>query len=135
MYVCICVCANVAQSCLTLCNPMDWSPLVLCPWDSPGKNTRVGCHALLQAIFLTQGSNPHLLHWQGGSLPPSHQGSPMLHIVVCILFSLWPHYTPCGILVPQPGNQMQALAVKTFRPLHWTVKKFLCDLYFLIPYP
>ena len=32
----------------------------LCPWDSPGKNTGVGCHALLQGIFRTQGSNPHL---------------------------------------------------------------------------
>ena len=30
---------------------------LLCPWDSPGKSTRVGCHALLQGIFLTQGSN------------------------------------------------------------------------------
>ena len=35
---------------------------LLCPWDSPGKNTGVGCHALLQGIFLTQGSNPGLLH-------------------------------------------------------------------------
>ena len=33
----------------------------LCPWDSPGKNTGVGCHALLQGIFLTQESNPYLL--------------------------------------------------------------------------
>ena len=30
----------------------------LCPWDSPGKNTGVGCHALLQEIFLTQGVAP-----------------------------------------------------------------------------
>ena len=45
---------------------------LLCPWDSPGKNTGVSCHALLQGIFLTQGSNCHLLHllhWQVGSLP------------------------------------------------------------------
>ena len=34
----------------------------LFPWDSPGKNTGVGCHFLLQGIFLTQGSNLHLLH-------------------------------------------------------------------------
>ena len=34
---------------------------LLCPCDSPGKNTGVGCHALLQEIFLTQGSNPCLL--------------------------------------------------------------------------
>ena len=42
------------------------------PWDSPSKNNGVGCHSLLQGIFPTQGSNPHLLcllHWQTGSLP------------------------------------------------------------------
>ena len=40
----------------------------------PGKNAGVGCQALLQEIFLTQGLNPHLLcllHWQAGSLPPT----------------------------------------------------------------
>ena len=43
-----------------------------CAWNFPGKNTGMGCHALLQGIFPTQGSNPclfHLLHWQAGSLP------------------------------------------------------------------
>ena len=39
-----------------------WSTRLLCPWDSPGKNTGVGCHFLLQGIFSTQGSNPCLLH-------------------------------------------------------------------------
>ena len=34
---------------------------LLCPWDSPGQNTGVGCHALLQGIFPTWGTNPHLL--------------------------------------------------------------------------
>ena len=34
----------------------------LCPWDSLGKNTGVGCHFLLQGIFLTQGSNLYFLH-------------------------------------------------------------------------
>ena len=38
---------------------------LLCPWDSPGKNAGVGCHALLQGIFPTQGSNPHLLYLLG----------------------------------------------------------------------
>ena len=45
---------------------------LLCPWDAPGKNTGVGCHSLLQAIFRTQGLNSrllHLLHWQMGSSP------------------------------------------------------------------
>ena len=37
---------------------------LLSPWDSPGKNTGVGCHFLLQGIFLTQGSNLGLQHWR-----------------------------------------------------------------------
>ena len=52
----------VTQSYPTLCDPMDCSPpgfSVL--GNSPGKNTGVGCHALLQEIFLTWGSNPGLL--------------------------------------------------------------------------
>ena len=67
---------------------MDWCLVdsrLLCPWDSPGKNTGVGCHFLgsldpfprshSRGIFLTQGSNPHLLHlrhWQADSFttPP-----------------------------------------------------------------
>ena len=51
---------------------------LLCPWNSPGRNTGVGCHFLLQGIFPTQGSNSrllHLLHWQAASLPLSHLGS------------------------------------------------------------
>ena len=43
---------------------------LLCPWDSPGKNTGVGCHFLLQGIFPTQGWNLHLLClllWQADS--------------------------------------------------------------------
>ena len=35
---------------------------VLCPWNSPGKNTGVGSHSFLQRIFLTQGLHPDLLH-------------------------------------------------------------------------
>ena len=43
-------------------NPHGLQPTrLLCPWDSPGKNTGVDCHFLLQGIFLTQGSSPGLL--------------------------------------------------------------------------
>ena len=52
---------------------------LLCPWDFPDKNTGAGCYLLLQRIFPTQGSNPHLLcllHWQKDSLPLCHLGSP-----------------------------------------------------------
>ena len=54
---------------------------LLCPWDSPGKNTGVDCHALLQEILLILGSNPcllHLLPWQAGSLPLAPPGKPSL---------------------------------------------------------
>ena len=44
-----------------------WPTRLLCPWDSPGKSTGVGCHFLLQEIFPTQGSNPLFLHWQADS--------------------------------------------------------------------
>ena len=48
--------------CPTLCDPMDGSPPgSSVHGDSPGKNTGVGCHALLQGIFPTQGSNLSLM--------------------------------------------------------------------------
>ena len=50
----------------------------LCPWDSPGKNTGVGCHALLQGILLTQGSNPHPLHCRW----ILYQGSPSIFLLL-----------------------------------------------------
>ena len=48
---------------------------VLCPWNSPGKNTGVGSHSLLQGIFPTQGSNPGLLLCRQILYHLSHQGS------------------------------------------------------------
>ena len=55
--------AKSLQSCLTL-RPHRRQPTRLPrPWDSPGKNTGVACHFLLQEIFLTQGLNLCLLHW------------------------------------------------------------------------
>ena len=70
-------CCLVTKSCLTLLQPHRLKPArIFCPWDFPDKNTGVGCHFLLQGLFLIQGLNPHLLHWQVGSLPLSHQGNP-----------------------------------------------------------
>ena len=51
----------VTQSCLTLCDPVDCSPPGSSVQDSPGKDTGVGFHVLLQRIFPTQGLNPPLL--------------------------------------------------------------------------
>ena len=63
---------------------------LLCPWGSPGKNTGVGSHFLLQGIFPTQGENL-FLHWQAGSLPAEPLGGPLdstEYIIVVILVIL-----------------------------------------------
>ena len=55
LLVCACL---VAKSCLTILNPVDCILPVLCPWDSPGKNTGGSCHFLPQGIF-----RQILYHW------------------------------------------------------------------------
>ena len=75
---CLCL---VTHSCLTLCKPMDCrSPGSSVHGDSPGKNTGVGCHALLQGIFPTQGSNTGLTHCRGILYCLSHEVSPTYRV-------------------------------------------------------
>ena len=84
-----CLCYSRSPMCTRVCmfsrfshvQPYVLQPsMLLCPWDSPGKNIGVGCHALLQGIFPTQGLNPHLLcllHWQVDYLPPEPPEKPI----------------------------------------------------------
>ena len=74
----------VAQFCPTLCNSMDpMEPArLLCPWNSPGKNTRVGGHSLLQEVFPTQGSNPGLLHCRQILYHLTHQGVTLKNLLI-----------------------------------------------------
>ena len=61
--------------------PWTMACQLLCPWNSPHKHAGLGCHALLQGIFLTQGSNScllHLLNWKVGSLPLASPGKSTL---------------------------------------------------------
>ena len=72
---------NISSSVMSDSSQSHWlqPSRLLCPWNSPGKNTGVGCHALPQGIFLTQGFNLGLLcvlHWQAGSLPLVPPGKP-----------------------------------------------------------
>ena len=66
--------------------------------DSPGKSTGVSCHALLQGIFSTQGSNLSLLgllHWEVGSLPTGTAEKPFIYhlhaksLQLCLFPTLW----------------------------------------------
>ena len=89
LHVCL-----VTQSCLTLCDHMDCSlPGSSVHGDSPGKNTGVGCHSLLQHIFPTWGWNPGLLHCRQILYRLSHEGSlkitcVCLYVCVCV-YSDW----------------------------------------------
>ena len=84
-----------------------WLARLFCPWDFPGKNTGVGCHFLLQGIFLTQGLNPCLLcrlHWQADSWPPAPPGFYAYLLKLDFFFKLflliWLHkvlVAACGI--------------------------------------
>ena len=87
-------CFRIQKSCLTLCNPMDCSlPGSSVHGDSPDKKTEVSCHALLQGIFPTQGSNLGFPHCRRIVYHLSHQGSPWILEWVAYPFfrgSSWP---------------------------------------------
>ena len=71
------VCAQSLSRVQLSATPWTVACQLLCPWDSPGKNTGVACHALLQGIFPTQGSNPGLPHCRQILYHLSRPGKPM----------------------------------------------------------
>ena len=96
----------VAQSCPPLCNPMDCNlPGFSVHGNSPGKNTGVGCHAFLQEIFPTQGSNQGLLSCRWILCHLSHLGSSRIlewkvtfHLICsCYLFTRCTRSSPCWL--------------------------------------
>ena len=60
---------------------------LLCPWNSPGKNSGMGCHSLLQGFFLTQGLNLGLLHCRQIRYHLSYQGSPIFILILLFFFN------------------------------------------------
>ena len=103
--------------------------------DSPGKNTRLGCHALLQGIFQTQGLNPGLPHCRWILYHLSHRGSPWIPEWVAHLFSSgssWPrNWTGVSCIVGRFFNSFHLL--NTYLP---GICKSLCSLtYVILAYP
>ena len=109
MFVC-----SIAQSCLTLCCPMDniQTTRLLCSCNFPGKNTGVGCHFLLHGFFLTQGLNLCLLYvllWQADSLALVPFGSSLYTQLLLVhkirefddnfVISLSEHYPNTGVFL------------------------------------
>ena len=89
------------------------------PWDSPGKNTGVGCHFLLQGIFLTQDLNLCLLclpHCNWILYPLSHQGSWDLNSptrdwtqVPCIGWHILNHWITTGLIRNKVERQLKKM--------------------------
>ena len=100
--------------------------IALCLWNSPGKNTRVGCHALLQRIFPTQRLNPHLLcvlHWESGALPlvpPAAAKSLQSFLTLCDPIDDSPPGSPVpGIL---QARTLEWVAIAFSNAWKWKVK-------------
>ena len=100
--VCVCVCAFSVVS-DSLQPSRLWPSRLLCPWNFPGKNTRVGWLPFVPlGIFPTQGLNLRLLpplHWQVDSLPLPHLGSLLVVMVpvfqsLCVFLECYPFLFP-----------------------------------------
>ena len=92
--------------------------------DSLGKNTGVGCHALLKGIFPTQGLSPHLLHWQAGSFPlvPPGKPSPWAYLGTQKLAQ---NIASRSSLVARRYIKKDVIPVQTRRKLKWSLGKVL----------
>ena len=130
-------CCLVTKSCPTVLRPLLQPTRLCCPWDFPGKITGVACHFLQHEIFLTQGLNLSLLHWQTDSLPPSHQCCVFSHIQLFVSPQTVAHQTPLsmefsrqedlsGLPFPsqeppgKPINHQFQLALYSYSALGWT---------------
>ena len=92
----MCVKVLVAQLCLSLCHPVDCGPPgSSVHGDSPGKNTGVGSHSLLQRVFPTQGSNLGLVHYRQILYCLNREGNPYIYIRAVKDISTYDHFLKC----------------------------------------
>ena len=109
LYMYVCMFTKSLQPYVTLCDPMNCSPPgSSVHGDSPGKNTGVGFHALLQGFFLTQESNLHfscLLHWQASSFPLAPPGKHHVCVYTCMCIYIYTH-THNEILLGHKKNEI-----------------------------
>ena len=131
--------SEATQSCLTLSNPMHGNPAL--PSMEFSSKTGVGCHFLLQGLFLTQGLNAGLPHCRQTLYPLSHQGSPkgVMGCESCSVVSdsatpqMAAHQAPLytgfsrqeywsGLPFPSPPWTIQSMEFS--RPEYWTGQPF-----------
>ena len=136
MFILKCKVASVVSSSL---QPYVLQPArLLCPWDSPGKNTGVGCHFLLQGLILTEGSNQGLLHCRKIFYCLSHRET--LHIQECSSvqsFSrVWLFATPwtaacqASLSITNSRSQPKPMSIESVMPSNHLI---LCPPVLLLP--
>ena len=112
----LCVCL-VTELCPTLCDPMDCSPPgSSVQGETPGKNTRVGCHAFLQGVFPTPGLNLGLPHHRQFLYCLSHQGM--------LVDEKWP-FEMISLIDYHPGTKREKLvSQKLFKTTELHLRTF-----------
>ena len=88
LFLCVCMCLCVMSRVRLFETPQAIAHQAPLSMNSPSKNTRVGCHFLLQGTFLSLGLNSHLLHllyWQASSLPQHNLGSKKFSFITLLL--------------------------------------------------
>ena len=105
-------------------------PRLICPWNFPGKNTGVGCHALLQGIFPTPGSNPCLLCWQADSLPFSSVQS-FSHVQ--LLVTPWITARQASLSITNSWSLLKLMSIVSEMPSSHLI--LCCPLLLLPPIP
>ena len=119
---------RVAQSCPTLCNPMDYT---YNPWNSPGQNTGVGSLSLLQGIFPTQGSNPGLPHCRQIILPTEPQFSSVQSLSCVQLFATpWTAARQASLSITNSQSLLKVMTIESVMPSNHLI---LCRPLFLLP--
>ena len=113
MCVCVCVsCSAVSDSLWP--HGLELTSL-LCPWNSPGKNTGVGCHSLLQGILLIQRSNPVLLHCRQILYHLSHRRRPYRFLYFVNIEGILPNIPLSAI----PGDFEKGELTYTLLLVYW----------------
>ena len=94
--------------------------------DSPGKNTGVGCHALLQGIFPTQGLKPGLPHCRWSLYHLSHQGSPRVYILALNYESV--PLKRCPLICSLYLNKKKNVSNNNMTSIHYIQLPVFCHL-------
>ena len=102
-----------SESCSFVSNPM-WPHGLYIPWNSPGQIIGLGSPSLLQGIFPTQGSNPHLLHCRRILYQLSHKGSPRILESVADTFCSIPSW---------PRNETKVSCTAGRFLTNWTIRE------------